>query len=153
MGPSRYIKKSYTKPIIEESRWQRLPPKRLAEAQTPKIVVGGMNKTLECLVDDGKLVAGKSTTIVFNTAYPLNYVLGVLNSKLITFFFQRRFSGLALQGGFFRMGPPQLQHLPIPDPRKFAKDSRRLEQYVDEMIKLQEALWSARTPHERDVLE
>jgi hypothetical protein len=150
---TRYIKRSYTKPIVLEPQWGRLPPRRLAEAQSPKIIIAGMIKVLECVADNGTTLAGKSTTIVLNPSYPLTYVLGLLNSKVLTFFFQKRFSGLALEGGYFRVGPPQIQLLPIPNPEKSPADGQQLQRDVDEIVDLYEALWAARTAHDRTVIE
>jgi type I restriction-modification system DNA methylase subunit len=149
---TRYLKRSYTKPIVEESRWRKLPKKRMQEAQAEKIVIGGMTKVLECALDTGAYLAGKSTSLVLNCSYPLPYVLGILNSKVMSFFYRQRFSGLALQGGFFRIGPPQLRLLPIPSPRTSPSAAKKLQAQVGQIIELNEALLTA-GGHERTVLE
>jgi type I restriction-modification system DNA methylase subunit len=114
--PTRYLKQTYMGPVIESDSIHNLPEKRVIESQQPKIIIGGMTKVLECFMDKGEYFAGKSTTIIVNSEYPLEYLLGILNSKLITYFYRERFSGLSLQGGFYRLGPPQLQQLPIANP-------------------------------------
>jgi hypothetical protein len=112
-----------------------------------------MTKILECMLDDGETLAGKSTTLVLNSSYPPKYLLGLLNSKVMSFFFQKRFSGLALQGGFYRVGPPQIQLLPIPHPDKRPSDAKRLQQHVGEMIELSKRFWAAKTNHEKAIIE
>ena len=114
--PTRYLKNAYMGPVIESELIHKLPDKRVLESQQPKIIIGGMTKVLECFMDQGEYFAGKSTTIIVNSEYPLEYLLGILNSKLMTYFYRERFSGLSLQGGFYRLGPPQLQQLPIANP-------------------------------------
>lgn len=151
--PTRYLKKSYTKPIIGEDKWRRLPAKRRIEAESEKIIIGGMTKVLECVLDGGTTLAGKSTTVVLNSSYPLKYVLGILNSRLMTYFFHKRFSGLALQGGFYRIGPPQVGLFPIPDPSRAATKARQLESFVDEIQELSTSFWNARTVHEKTLIE
>ena len=44
----------------------------------------------------------------------LAFLLGVLNSKVIRFYITQVFGGNSLQGGYLRIGPPQLRQLPMP---------------------------------------
>lgn len=113
--PLRYLGHTYRYPVIPVHHVQHLPPKRWQQAQQPKLVVAGMTKGLECAIDrDGQVLAGKSTTIV-RLASPLDlrYLLGILNSRLITHYFSRLFAGHRLQGGYLCIGAPQLRQLPI----------------------------------------
>ncbi len=112
--PLRYLGKSYVYPVITKTDVMRLPGKRRSQALTPKIIVAGMTKRLECVIDsEGRVLAGKSTTVVLpeRDAY---YLLAVLNSKAASFFYSSVFGGNKLQGGYLRIGPPQLRTVPIP---------------------------------------
>jgi hypothetical protein len=51
--------------------------------------------------------------VITNPKVPLYYLAGILNSRLIDFVFRTMFSGNSLQGGYLRIGPPQLKQLPI----------------------------------------
>ena len=123
--PMRYLGQSYLHPVIMKS--DRLPPKRLQQAKQPKIIVSGMTKRLECALDqDGSFLAGKSTSIIFvSQTCDLYYLLGVLNSRLISFYLKSYFSGNSLKGNYLRIGSPQLRQIPI-----------YLSQNPDLMIKL-----------------
>lgn len=117
----RYLGQSYQYPIIPEAELGSLPAKRLAQARHPKIIVAGMARRLECALDPiGNVLAGKSTSVIqvdpltgTEPLLDLRYVLGILNSRLISFYFLTRFDGNRLQGGYVRIGPPQLREMPI----------------------------------------
>ena len=123
----RYLGKSYGRPVVTEANMNRLPAKRRSQSLTPKIVVAGMTKRLECTLDrDGAILAAKSTSIAFSERIDLRYLLGILNSKLVSFFYSSVFGGNKLQGGYLRIGPPQLRSIPVPvtDVSETAKKSK-----------------------------
>jgi hypothetical protein len=112
--PTRYIKDSYDKPIVPDSDIDRINPKRLEQAQSPKIVIGGMTLELECAYDDGEFLAGKSTTIILpGKQLDLKYALGILNSRLITYWYKTSFKALSLAGGYLRINSNEIGSIPI----------------------------------------
>jgi hypothetical protein len=142
--PTRYIKSTFEKPVIPQSQWGKLSEKRQREAQSPKIIVGGMTKCLECAYDPGGRLAGKSTSVILFDSLDLRYLLGVLNSRLMTYYYKKIFTGLSLQGGFFRIGPPQLKELPIHVPQPDDQTSHdRMVSLVEQMLELHKRLAAA----------
>ena len=116
--PMRYLGQSYSHPIIPTGAIAQLPPKRFQQATQPKIIVAGMTRSLEAGLDAaGTVLAGKSTTLIrtIDAAIDLRYLLGLLNSRLIQLYFASCFAGNQLQGGYFRVGSPQLRQLPVPN--------------------------------------
>ena len=114
LKPCRYLGSSYRCPIIPNELRRQLSERRRDQASQPKIVVAGLTKYLECVLDPvGEVLAGKSTTLVL-AEHHLAFLLGVLNSKLMKFYVTQVFGGNSLQGGYLRIGPPQLRQLPIP---------------------------------------
>jgi N-6 DNA Methylase/TaqI-like C-terminal specificity domain len=111
--PMRYLGQSYWYPVIGEG--ERLPIKRLQQARQPKIIVSGMTQRLECALDEqGSVLPGKSTSIIL--PFPdcdLYYLLGILNSRLLSFYFKGYFGGNSLHGGYLRIGSPQIRQMPI----------------------------------------
>ena len=91
-----------------------------------------MTKILECYYDNGECLAGKSTTIVFDSSVNLKYLIGILNSKLMTRFYQIYFNSLSLAGGFYRIGAPQIKELPIAKASKMQED--RIIKLVDYLL-------------------
>lgn len=109
-----YIKDKYMNPCISIDDLYKINKVRYEESEKSKIIVGGMNKELECFLDEkGEYLAGKSTTIIYDSDFDLRYIIGILNSKLMTFYYRQYFSSLSLSGGYLRIGPPQIKNLPI----------------------------------------
>lgn len=112
--PLRYLGKSYLHPVISPEQQFHLPAKRYAQSQRPKIIIAGLSRQLECAVDlVGGVLAAKSTVVLFSNLNLL-FLLGLLNSQLLSFYYQTHFGGDRLQGGYLRIGPPQIRTLPLP---------------------------------------
>jgi hypothetical protein len=150
----RYLGKSYSTPVIPPEKEPKLPPKRRRQARTPKIVVAGMTRVPECLIDaDGVILAGKSTTIVFGKA-DLRWLLGILNSRLISFYCSVVFGGNKLQGGYLRIGPPQVKTIPIPGGEDATRTTERsIVDLVEHMLSLNARRATANTASAQTVLE
>ena len=153
----RYLGESFLHPVIAAEKFGGVPPKRLEQASRPKLIVAGMTKRLECFGDlTGGILAGKSTSLVF-ASLNLRYLLGILNSRLIDFYYKAVYSGNALQGGYLRIGPPQLKEIPIrcvelADPEEKALQDR-MSNLVDSMMSLQEQLVAGKSEMEKEVLK
>lgn len=130
---TQYIKTGYFCPVIKIQQLTAKYPTRAYETESDKIVIAGMTKVLECYLDYGCCLAGKSTTIVYNSSINLKYILGILNSKLMTWFYSTYFNSLSLAGGFYRVGAPQIKMLPIIKAAK--EDEDLLSILVDRRIK------------------
>jgi hypothetical protein len=153
----RYLGSSYARPIVTRESASRLPAKRRQQAVRPKIIVAGMTKILECAVDlDGAVLAGKSTSVIFSSI-DLRYLLGLLNSKLISFYYLNVFGGDRLQGGYLRIGPPQLRTIPVrtinfKDPADNARHERML-MLVERMLSAKRQSACVETEAERNLCE
>lgn len=123
--PMRYLREDHAFPVVEGSAQSELPPRRLEQARTPKVIVAGMTKVLECVADEeGAVLAAKSTTIVVpRDKMPVAYLAGLLNSLLVNLVYRAHFGGLALASGYLRVAPPQLRDLPIPLPRTACEEA------------------------------
>ncbi len=133
---TRYIKSSYLQPVVSKAEFLKSFPKRYADAKEKKIIVAGMTKRIEAFLDgNGEYIPGKSTIVIKkNTNADLKFILGILNSKLLTFIYKNTFRSLALQGGYLRFGARQLEKLPIPP------DTKVLGPLVDKMLNLSKEL-------------
>ena len=133
-----YIKGSYNKPIVLKEELEKFSNKRYKESLQEKIIIAGMTKRLECYIDFGDYLAGKSTTVVTSKKINLKFILAVLNSTLMTFVYKNLFKSLSLAGGYMRVGPPQIKNLPI----KLVPESQQqpLITLVDKMLSLNKRL-------------
>ena len=111
-----------------------------------------MTKTLECVGDfDGSLLPGKSTTVV-ESEVDLRWLLGILNSRLVSFYYLSVFGGDRLQGGYLRIGPPQVQTLPVPTFNPEGATDVALVGHVIRLVDLHDRRLAAPTVHEAQVL-
>ncbi|MDA8143172.1 MAG: N-6 DNA methylase [Thermoplasmatales archaeon] len=118
---TRYIKESYNRPIVGIDKLEHFSKKRLEQTNYTKIIVGGMTKRLECYLDYGQCLAGKSTTVIISKD-DLRPIIAILNSKFMSSYYRTMFSGLSLSGGFIRVGPPQIKELQIKISNKFKRE-------------------------------
>ena len=133
-----YIKTSYYKPVVSKEDLRKFSDKRYEQAQETKIIIAGMTKRLECYLDEGHCLAGKSTTIVLPRRINPKVLLAILNSKLLTFIYKNLFKSLSLAGGFMRVGPPQIKKLPIKI--VLDTDEQAMIKLVDKMLSLNKRL-------------
>ncbi len=87
----------------------------------------------ECYYDiDGSYIAGKSTIILLNPKdnYLFKVLLGVLNSKLITFYIRGAYSTLGIGGGI-NFSRDMVEGLPIPT---LSLENQKIILYVDEIL-------------------
>ncbi|WP_416672822.1 HsdM family class I SAM-dependent methyltransferase [Egbenema bharatensis] len=138
----RYLGQTYLHPVILSEDLARLPPKRYQQATQPKVIIAGMTRRLECALDqEGIILAGKSTSVILAAAIDLRYLLGLLNSQLLSVYFNHWFAGNRLQGGYFRVGPPQLRQLPICIPNLNNPSERgayeQIIAWVDQQLELE----------------
>ncbi|WAL60663.1 Eco57I restriction-modification methylase domain-containing protein [Thermocoleostomius sinensis] len=143
--PLRYLGQVYHYPCVAAVHSTKLPTKRYQQATKPKIIVAGLSQQLECAIDrHGSVLAAKSTSIIWQDTETLDlrYLLGLLNSQLLNAYFRHSFGGNRLQGGYYRVGPPQLRSLPIYMPNW--DDATDRQQYI-RLIALVEQRLSATT--------
>ena len=114
-----YLKNKYTNPVVYKNEFATVFPKRLRQVSSPKIIITGM-RYFECYYDDkGEYIAGKSTIILLSPHGETNFkfLLGVLNSHLISFYIKGAYSSLGIGGGI-NFSKDMVSNLPIPSTTK-----------------------------------
>jgi type I restriction-modification system DNA methylase subunit len=88
---------------------------RSALYNRPKILFAKLALRIEAFLDGSGEFASINTNCVHSPEpeYPLDYLLTVLNSSLITFVYSELFSGLVMSKGYFQFQAPQLRLIPI----------------------------------------
>ncbi|MCZ2155720.1 MAG: BREX-1 system adenine-specific DNA-methyltransferase PglX [Bryobacterales bacterium] len=111
----QYLKDAYARPMIRRIDFADAFPNRLKETSSRKIILAGMTSVLEAILDEGGMVVAKSCVLVRNASPAMSYfLLGLINSSISTYVFRRLFDAISLQGGYLRIGPPQVKRLPVP---------------------------------------
>ncbi|MBW4658464.1 MAG: N-6 DNA methylase [Drouetiella hepatica Uher 2000/2452] len=153
--PLRYLGQIYRHPILAASQISHLSAQRKQQAQQPKIIVAGLSQVLESGLDEvGSVLAGKSTSVirtVQSSFLDLRYLLGLLNSHLLSLYFQSCFAGNCLHGGYLRIGVPQLRQLPIwvPDLADMSdrQSYNQLIDWVSDRLFLQAQFYTCEAPN------
>jgi len=79
-------------------------------------MIAGMSLRIEAYFDgNGKYCAGKSTTIILGETDSLKSLVGILNSKLVSYWFSKYFNSLSMAGGYFNIGNNEIGLVPIPE--------------------------------------
>ena len=110
-----YLKNKYEYPIADMSLFEKKFPKRTRQVQIPKLIITGM-RYFEVFYDEsGKYIAGKSTIIIpEKNQNDSLFLLGLLNSSVISFYINQSYSTLGIGGGI-NFSPDLVDELPVPD--------------------------------------
>ena len=131
---------------------QRFGSSYYQEFEKKKIIFPEMAVTGQFTIDEMNSFSDSTTYIVSNNS---NYLLGILNSKLITFIFSRISS--EIQGGYYRWKHQYMGQLPIytPDFDKLADKSRhdKMVELVTQMLSLHAYLQKAKTDQEKRLVQ
>ncbi len=119
----------------------------------PDVVIRG-----ECHLDsEGYWLLDTAYAIILNedVTLDLRYVLGILNSPILTYYLQE--TGTPLRGGYFRMKTAYLREFPL-RPIDFANSEEKSQHdlmvaLVTQMIDLHKRLAAAQTSHEKTILQ
>lgn len=111
-GKVRYMKRSYDRPLLPVTASCLTVAKRDLFARA-KIVIAGMTRRLEAAYDPGGLALGVQVYAASDLREDACYLLGLLNSKLMSHLFRLRFRAKRLANGYFAMNKRQLAQLPI----------------------------------------
>lgn len=88
---------------------------RAALYRRPKIVFAKLALRIEAFLDPSGEFASINTNCVHSPKpdFPLEYLLGILNSTLASYVYAELFAGLVMSKGYFQFQAPQLRLLPI----------------------------------------
>ena len=113
---TQYIKGNYHKPIITKTDLDEINRTRTKQSSSPKIIIAGMALRIEAFYDEyGSYYAGKSTTIILGESQSLKTLTGIINSKLVSYWFSKYFNSLSMAGGYFNIGNNELGLIPLPN--------------------------------------
>ncbi|MBT7789580.1 MAG: hypothetical protein HN757_11955 [Calditrichaeota bacterium] len=109
----RYMGDTYFKPyalknleVIAKSKWKFW--------FNPKIVIAGMTKRIEAVYSETPLALGVGIYGIYHFAgYDPKYLLGILNSRFLTFYLNYKFKDKHLAGGYLAINKGTIEKLPF----------------------------------------
>lgn len=112
LGDVRFLNRRWNRPALPLDSNCLTSAKRKLYRE-PKIVLSGMSRRLEAAYDEVGCALGVQVYAASQIQIDPLYLLGVLNSKLLTYLFRERFGAKRLAGGYFSLNKGQLAQLPI----------------------------------------
>ena len=138
-GTVRFMKRDFRWPVLPVAAAELTERKR-GLFSGPKIVVAGMSRRLEAALDERGLALGVQVYAACEPSEDPRFLLGLLNSKLLSYLFSIRYRAKRLAGGYLAINKSQLAQLPIRIIREENAQETRLRQqlveYVDRMLTL-----------------
>jgi hypothetical protein len=119
------------------------PQKQLEQFLKPKVVISRQSLSMESGYDaEGFYALGKvAFTSFFKEKTPPKYLLALLNSNLLDFYFKKVYETLHMAGGYIRYDIPYLYELPIiswTDSSK-KKLTEQIQAFIERIIQLKKA--------------
>lgn len=112
----RYLKRNFRHPRLEKGSTRSLY-KRMERASRPKIIVAGLSKRIECLVDpDGEYIGAVSTYSIYHSkddVKELRRLCDLLLEPETTNRFRAELGANAMGGGSITMKRSFLENLPL----------------------------------------
>lgn len=109
----QYLKGKYLYPRVSICDLAQISEKRLNQASSEKLIVAGMSSRIEAVYDEGNTLGGKSTTIILGN--DLKFLLGLINSKLVSFAVNILYHSIKMAGGYLNIGTREIESIPIPN--------------------------------------
>ncbi|MCD7779742.1 MAG: Eco57I restriction-modification methylase domain-containing protein [Candidatus Gastranaerophilales bacterium] len=132
--PMQYIKGRYVNPIIKKENIDKISKVRLQQANSPKIIIASMTKEIEAFYDSGKCLAAKSTTIICGEDERLKCLTGLLNSKLLSWWYKINYNSLKMSGEALGFGSNEVGSIPICDIPK--EQINKINSFIDNILEL-----------------
>jgi len=108
-----YMKSIYEFPSIELNK-VILAESKIRFWKSPKIVIAGMTKRIEAYYTDQPLALGVGVYGIYDFAnFNPYYLLGILNSRFLTYYLNIEFYDKHLAGGYLAINKSTLEFLPI----------------------------------------
>jgi type I restriction-modification system DNA methylase subunit len=127
-----YLKGKYEYPVIEKARFQQAFPRRFEKLNKPKILITGIRHFETFLDYDNEYVSTKSTVVITGDMSQLEWLVAVLNSKLVKFYIRANYLASSMGGGI-NFTPDLIRNLPVPKidsdvSGKLSQGAKRLHQ-------------------------
>ena len=145
LGDVRFIGRQFTQPVLATDDPILTGKKRRLYAG-PKIVLAGMSRRLEAALDTRGLALGVQVYALAEWKADPHYLLGLLNSSLLSHLFRMRFAAKRLAGGYFSLSKRQLAQLPMRTLDLSDLSQRRLHDRLIDLVRKRMKLTSANSP-------
>ncbi len=111
-----YLGERYLRPVLDRAALGEQFPKRLAEAETPKVLLAGLSSRLEAVADpDGRVLCGKSAVqVLVDDAGVARALADWLNRPELSALYRALFGLAGFGGRGMNVAPALVGRLPAP---------------------------------------
>jgi hypothetical protein len=113
LGNVRYMQRRFMRPQIALDS-PALSAKQRDLFARQKLVISGMSRGLEAAYDRRGLALGVQVYAITTDDEELPFLLALLNSRYLSWWFEERFAAKRLSGGYLAINKGQLAQLPVP---------------------------------------
>lgn len=108
----RYMKTTYPEAYIANNG--KISTEKWVFWNSPKIVIAGMTKCIEAVYVEEPLAIGVGVYAIYDFGgFDPKYILGILNSKLLTWYLNTMFKDKHLAGGYLAINKNTIEQLPF----------------------------------------
>ena len=156
---TQYLNGKYYKPVVSLNKLKEKLPNRTATIQKNRIVFAGMVKNIEATLIDENYYSAKSTTVIYpkDEQTSLYYALGLLNSKLVNFYFKEINKHNAMSGGFITVSKKiidELIYYKVDLSNKSEREQHdKIIKYVTQMLELKKKEQDTKDPQSKTILQ
>lgn len=134
LGDVRFLKQAWQRPVLALDS-DRVSADKIALYRGPKLVFSGMSKRLETAYDERGCALGVQVFAASELRADPYYLLGVLNSKLLSYLFRERFAAKCLAGNYLSLNKGQLAQLPIRTVEPSDQPGLRLQRCIGQLAR------------------
>ena len=147
--------KKLEKPILDINK---VSENRRSLYKSPKIIFAKLALRIEGFLDEKGIYASINTNCIHtpNKDYSIEYLAGLVNSKLLSFIYSELFSGLKMGGGYFQFQAPQIRILPISTASKDKQDQigilvRKMSQLYEKLNQIKDKQTDEKARLEKEI--
>ncbi len=129
----KYLKDKYLYPVVAKDRFLEYFPNSYGEKSIKsKIIIKGLTLLDACIDLKGEIIPGKSTMMIHASEQVLYMLMGIVNSKLMTFYVKQKYSSSSYNGGI-NFTKDMINNLPIKQNEEILNKITELSKEITQM--------------------
>lgn len=147
----RYLKDKYLYPVVNKEQFLLEFNNSYSEkSKKVKIIIKGLTLLDACLDADGSIIPGKSTLMIPADLETLYLLLGIINSKLASFYIKEKYASSSYNGGI-NFNKDMLNNFPVKNGH--SEEYNHIREIVHQIIDIKSANYYADTKFEEGQID
>lgn len=147
----KYLKDKYLYPVVDKTQFLSDFNNSYSEkSKKIKLIIKGLTLLDACLDSDGSIIPGKSTLIISSDLNTLYMLLGIINSKLASFYIKEKYASSSYNGGI-NFNKDMINNFPVKNNHN--DDFIKIQEIVCEIVKIKTESYDASTDYLEDRID